>query len=88
MIELVGFGPSFVSARHRPGATSGLQEKPAESGDTRAASRPEDEIDQIELRSSFRSAKIVAVREAIDAGTYETHERIAGTVSRLIDVIA
>ncbi len=38
-------------------------------------------------RSSLRRAKLAAVREQIALGTYETPERISGTVHRLLDVI-
>jgi len=37
--------------------------------------------------SSGRVARIRSIRAEIAAGTYETPERIAGTVSRLLDVI-
>ncbi len=37
--------------------------------------------------SSFRIARARAVRAEIDAGTYETPERLAGTVERLLDII-
>ena len=38
--------------------------------------------------SSFSLAKVRAIREEIASGTYETPERIAGTVQRLVDVLA
>lgn len=38
--------------------------------------------------SSLRIAQIRAIRAEIADGTYETHERIEGTVRRLLDVIA
>ncbi len=37
--------------------------------------------------SSFRIARVAAVREEIDRGTYETSQRIEGTVDRLLDVL-
>lgn len=42
--------------------------------------------DAVEL-SSLRLAKIRAVREEIEAGTYETPERIRGTVQRMLDIV-
>lgn len=39
-------------------------------------------------RSTFRIARTRAIRAEIVAGTYETPERINGTVDRLLDVIA
>lgn len=38
--------------------------------------------------SSLSLAKVRAIREEIANGTYETPQRINGTVSRLIDVLA
>ncbi len=37
--------------------------------------------------SSLRIARARAVRAEIEAGTYETPERLAGTVERLLDII-
>ena len=36
---------------------------------------------------STRVARIESIRSEIAAGTYETPERIAGTVSRLLDIV-
>ncbi len=38
--------------------------------------------------SSLRAAKAAAIRAEISNGTFETPERINGTVERLLDVIA
>lgn len=38
-------------------------------------------------RSSLRLAQIRAIRTEIESGSFETPERIAGSVSRLLDVI-
>ena len=38
--------------------------------------------------SSLSLAKTRSIREQIESGTYETPERINGTVSRLLDVLA
>ena len=37
--------------------------------------------------SSFRMARVRAVRAEIESGIYETAERIEGTVERLLDVV-
>lgn len=37
--------------------------------------------------SSLRIARVRAIRVEIDAGIYETPERIEGTVSRLLDIL-
>jgi len=39
-------------------------------------------------RSSLRIARTHAIRAEIESGTFETPKRIAGTVARLLDVIA
>ncbi len=38
-------------------------------------------------QSSFNIARVRAIRGEIASGSYETPERIAGTVERLLDVI-
>lgn len=43
--------------------------------------------DTVEV-SSFRLAQLRAVQDEIARGTYETPERIAGTVERLLDILA
>jgi len=37
--------------------------------------------------SSYRRARIESVRQEIDAGTYETPERIQGTIDRLLELL-
>lgn len=39
-------------------------------------------------RSSLRIARTHAIRAEIESGSFETPKRIAGTVARLLDVIA
>lgn len=89
MIELVGFS-NYVPLQ-RPGfksAGSSAVEARSEGASRPVALPNAETADEVDLVSSFRSAKVQAVRGEIEAGTYETSERIAGTVSRLIDVIA
>ena len=38
--------------------------------------------------SSFRLARVRSIRSEIEAGTYETANRLDGTVSRMLDVLA
>ena len=45
----------------------------------------DDELQRVLSRTSFRLARLRAVRADIEAGTFETKERIQGTVGRLID---
>lgn len=51
------------------------------SGASRALARAVEE-------SSLRLARVRAIRTAISDGTYETFERIQGTVSYLLNVLA
>lgn len=45
-------------------------------------------LSRVAEESSFRIARVRAIRGEIENGTYETPERINGTVERLIDVLA
>lgn len=45
-------------------------------------------LSRIAEESSFRIARARAIRDEIENGTYETPERITGTVERLLDVLA
>jgi hypothetical protein len=45
-------------------------------------------LSEAAAESSLRLARIRAIREEIDTGTFETPRRIDGTVSRLLDVLA
>lgn len=49
--------------------------------------RFDEEMQRLLSRTSFRLARLRAVRADIEAGTYETRERIEGAVGRLIDVL-
>jgi len=49
--------------------------------------RFDEELQRVLSRTSFRLARLRAVRADIEAGTFETKERIQGTVGRLIDVL-
>ncbi len=37
--------------------------------------------------SSYRRARIESVRQEIEAGTYETPERVQGTIDRLLELL-
>lgn len=50
-------------------------------------SRFDEELQQVLSRTSFRLARLRAVRGEIEAGTYETKERVQGAVGRLIDIL-
>lgn len=83
MIELVGsFGfPTRITPLGPTSAAADPKPQPAHNAAVTAT-------DSVELESTFRSARVRAVREEILAGNFETSERIDGTVNRLLDVIA
>lgn len=58
------------------------------NGDRVELSEPCRALSRVVDDSNFRLARVRAIRSEIAAGTYETPDRINGTVSRLLDVIA
>ena len=44
-------------------------------------------LSTLESDSGIRIDKVLAIREAIQDGTYETEEKIEATVEKLIDVL-
>ena len=60
---------------------------PAPEGDTVSLSRFGRVLSHAVEESSFRIARVRAIRAEIESGTYETTERIKGTVERLLDVV-
>jgi hypothetical protein len=59
----------------------------AETVGSRTPSRFDEELQQVLSQTSFRLARLRAVRAEIEAGTYETKERVQGAVGRLIDIL-
>lgn len=56
--------------------------------DTIELSRVGEALSRAAEMSSFSIARVRAIRAEIEGGTFETPERIAGTVKRLLDVVA
>ncbi len=56
--------------------------------DTLELSRVGEALSRAAEMSSFSIARVRAIRAEIESGTFETPERIAGTVKRLLDVVA
>lgn len=50
-------------------------------------SRFDEELQRVLSRTSFRMARLRAVRAEIEAGTFETTERIQGTVAVLLEIV-
>ncbi len=90
ILPVGGFSPPtsirLGLVRVEPEAASTLgQTAPTVASD--APSRFDEELQQVLSRTSFRLARLRAVRSEIEAGTYETKERVQGAVGRLIDIL-
>ncbi len=91
MSEILSIGsvwPTYTSARPSTGFTVHRTQPDPDTQGGVAAPRLPDNLRQITEQSSLRQARVRAVRAEIGNGTYETPERINGTVDRLLDVIA
>ncbi len=94
MNSIINIGPSHSYPLVRPASpktaiAEGIEALPRIQGDSVEFSN---KIDlplpaEVMSRVSLRLAKTNAIRAEIDAGTYETPERIRGTVERLLDII-
>ncbi len=73
-------GTSAAPPRHSSG-TMGIE-------DTVELSRLGRAMADAAGEASLRLARLRAIREEIQSGSYETPERIAGTLRRLLDVLA
>ncbi len=78
-----------------PAARAATPTPPRQSGsaiaggdDTIELSRIGEALSRAAEMSSFSIARVRAIRAEIEGGTFETPERIAGTVKRLLDVVA
>ncbi len=87
IINISSYLPSIYQPRELPDSKSPI-------GDSAPLVRDRVEISprgrllaETSASSSFRTAKTQAIRAEIEAGTYETPERIEGTVARILDVI-
>lgn len=88
ILPVGGFAPPtpirLGLVRVEPDAASTPASRTVESG---TPSRFDEELQQVLSRTSFRLARVRAVRSEIEAGTYETKERVQGAVGRLIDIL-
>jgi flagellar biosynthesis anti-sigma factor FlgM len=81
------------------GTTKATNVAPSQTAPREAAPTPQGAEDRVEisdvaqslstmeLDSNIRVDKVLAIREAIQNGTYETEEKIEATVERLLDVL-
>jgi hypothetical protein len=79
--------PAFPIASRLPLLETG-QTKASSATDSVEISRLGGALSRIMNDSSLRLARINALRAQIADGTFETPERINGTVDRLLDVVA
>lgn len=88
ILPVGGFAPPtpirLGIVRVEPDAASTTTARTVESS---TPSRFDEELQQVLSRTSFRLARLRAVRSEIEAGTYETKERVKGAVGRLIDIL-
>ena len=80
--------PAAISPASRPQPTAPPHPARNSDGDTLELSRRAEAVARAAERSSLQIARSRAIRAEIEAGTYETAERINGTVARILDVIA
>lgn len=93
ILSVGGISPSFPNGRlapdypvHRP-----LPDPTAEAVEPLggvAVTRSGYALRRIVEQSSMRQARVRAIQSEIETCTYETSERISGTVDRLLEVIA
>lgn len=76
------------SPQTRPAPHGDASHRSAETGDTLELSPIGRMISGAAAESSMRLARIRAIRAEILTGSYETNERIDGTVRRLLDILA
>ena len=88
ILPVGGFAPPTPMrlglVRVEPDTVPTLAPRTIESG---TPSRFDEELQQVLSRTSFRLARLRAVRGEIEAGTYETKERVQGAVGRLINIL-
>ena len=88
IVNVGGISPPFPNSRlvtGYPGSRPGPD--PDAQGGV-AVPRFSDPLGRLVDRSSLRQARLHAIQAEIQNRTYETPERISGTVDRLLDVIA
>ncbi|MCO6435897.1 MAG: flagellar biosynthesis anti-sigma factor FlgM [Phycisphaerae bacterium] len=92
MYEIVSNSLSFLPPptypmRHLPPEARGTASPSEASGDRVEISSAGRELAESLDKSTFRQARVNAIRESIQAGTYETPERINGTAEKLLNVL-
>ncbi len=86
--SISGFSPlSYAGAPKRATAPAAESHSASPAEDTVEISSFGRALSEATEQSTFRLARIRAVREEIARGEYETPERLRGTIDRLIDVL-
>ena len=88
ILSIGGISPLFPNNRLKPGYPVHRPVPDPDSQGGVAVTRFSDALRGIVEQSGMRQARVRAVQTEIGNGTYETPERISGTVDRLLDVIA
>ena len=91
MSEILNISNAYASLASTrlapPEAGPAISQTLLPSGDTLELSRLGRTLSAAAAQSSFSIARTRAIRAEIQSGTYETPERIQGTVTRLVDVL-
>ena len=87
MSELLSIGGLAPPASGRLGNPLPDLQTASPPEDAGLSLRFDDELQRVLAQTSFRMARTRAIRAEIDAGNYETPERIRGTVDRLLDLL-
>lgn len=83
-----GFSPlSYVGIPRRAAVAESDSHRASPAGDTVEFSSFGRALAEASEQSTFRLARLRAVRDEIERGDYETPERLRGTVYRLLDVL-
>ncbi len=78
-------GPQSIQPPHRSGASAGSAENVSPTIDQLDISSEAQQLSQARDSAPFRTERVAAIRAQIEAGTYETPEKLEIAVSRLLD---
>ena len=88
ILSIGGVSPPFPNNRPMPSFPGSRPGPDPDAQGGVAVPRFSDALRRVVDQSSLRQARLRAIQAEIQHRTYETPERITGTVDRLLDVIA
>jgi hypothetical protein len=88
ILSVGGISPPLSNHRSVPGYPGSRPGPDPDAQGGVAVPRFSDALRRVVDQSSLRQARLRAIQADIQQHTYETPERITGTVDRLLDVIA